>query len=569
MKSLKLVAVALIAVSCTTVPDDTFGRFKMASGLGEECGRLVKKIPSTADEIWPQEVRTKVESAFNSCLNSYLLTETHSTSLEFFQGAFKAIGIDAKIDTVKNNSHLVAQVNSPQAHAPSVLLINPTDLYNGQLINTGSQQKSMWGQKRSDVKSIGILQLFSMAYALKQQKSLDKNLVFVSTETGEIDNALTNVKNAQVILNEGGYGFATPSKTVFLIGSEQKGGAWLKIRHENAARLLSHLDQLMAVFLPHDPQDFKEPGKCRLVTFNTEQPKINSIPYKVDIELSCKGVTDLMIGQAFAHRDVSFLGKNIEGNYFISLEISHPGDYKLGELSALQVAAQGLQKLSIIPYRDWSFEEPTFYKHVRTPASVAFAKNVKTVLPSSSPWSNILWELDSEGEWSQALSELPADKKNGVEKLFRTSCHWTGFEVNNGGAEAFVDCRLAQSKNSGDSNNQADSFIKYLKGKAKDPTLSIELVRGWNYSSSETNGSTFEIMKKEILKQYPKATISPWMAPVSLSLETMSKKIPSYGFYPLVQNEFIDGEGSASFPMDQMYSANQIYTGTVAHLLKN
>lgn len=464
----------------------------------------------------------------------------------------------------------MAHVNSNNPEAPSILLINPTDLYNSQLMTTSSQQKSIWGQKRSDVKSVGIMQLFAMAYALKEQKHLDKNLVFIATETGEIEDAFANIKNAQVILNEGGYSFSQQNKTVFLIGSEQKGGAWLKIRHENAGRLLSHLDQLMAVFLPHEPQDFKGSGNCRLSTFSTEQPKMNSIPYKVDIEIQCKGVSDLTVGQAFAHRDVSFLGKNVDGNYFISLEISHPEDHKLGELSALQVAAQGLQKLSIIPYRDWSFEEPTFYKHVRTPASVSFAKTVKNVLPSSSPWSNILWELDSAGEWSQALSHLSPDKKNGVEKLFRTSCHWTGFEVTSAGAEAFVDCRLVHTgMNTSGSTPQAENFIKYLKNKSKDPGLAIDLVRGWNYSSSDTDNPAFEVMKQEILKQYPKATISSWMAPVSLSVETMSRKIPIYGFFPLIHSGFIDGDGSSSFPQDQMYSANQIYTSTVARMLKN
>lgn len=569
MRLISVLIALMSLISCSTVPDDTFGRFQMASTKGEDCGRLIKNIPSASDEVWSLDDKQKIETVFSSCLKNYLLSETHSTSLQFFQGAFKAMGMESRIETVNNNSHLIAEVAAVQHEAASVLMINPTDLYNSQLVSSSSQQKSIWGQKRQDVKAIGLLQLFAMAYAHKHKNKLNKNLVFISTETGQVDSALANVKNAEIILNEGGFGFEKQNKTVFLIGSEQKGGAWLKVKHENPGRLLSHLDQLMAVFLPHEPQDFKEPGKCRLTSFTTEEQKINSIPYKVDIELNCKGVSDLIVGQAFAHRDVSFMGKNIDGTYFISLEVSHPEDHKLGELSALQVAAQGLQKLSIIPYRDWSFEEPKFYKHARTPASVAFAKTVKNVLPSSSPWSNLLWELDSSGEWSQTFSQMATDKKNGVEKLFRTSCHWTGLTVNGSGAEAFVDCRLVHTGLNAENSSapQADNFVKYLKSQAKDPHLSIELMRGWNYSASDTTHPAFEIIKQEVLKVHPKASVSPWMAPVSLSLESVTQKVPSYGFYPLVQSDFIDGDNTASFPLDQMFSANQIYSNTVSRLI--
>ena len=126
----------------------------------------------------------------------------------------------------------------------------------------------------------------------------------------------------------------------------------------------------------------------------------------------------------------------------MSLELSYPKENHLGKISALQVAAQGLQKLSIIPYRDWSFEEPAFYKHVRTPASVSFVKTVKDVYPQHSEWGDLLWELDGSGEWSQVRRDITPDKRDGPEKLFRTACHWTSFEFKTTGAEASIDCRL-------------------------------------------------------------------------------------------------------------------------------
>ena len=80
-------------------------------------------------------------------------------------------------------------------------------------------------------------------------------------------------------------------------------------------------------------------------------------------------------------------------------------------ISALQVAAQGLQKLSIIPFRDWSFEEPGFYKHQRTPASADFAKKLKEVYSTQSAWGDLLWEFSARKEWSSMKTYMPKDKK--------------------------------------------------------------------------------------------------------------------------------------------------------------
>jgi hypothetical protein len=568
----RLLAIACLLTSCSQIEkkEDGFSRFQAASSSGKGCGKALTNLPKQDGPTWSESSRSQVEAAFNLCLDEYSQIETHASSLEFLKSVFQRLNISIKEASDKKSSRVIAYVNAKEKTAESILMVHTTELVNGQMVARDGKSDYMWGQQKMDIKSVGMMQMMALVFAQKSTKPFKKNLVFVATEDGQFKDALALFPKAEVILNEGGTGFAKQNKEVFLIGAEQKGGAWLKIKHKNPSRLLSHLDQLMAVFLPHDPQDFKDPGKCRLTSFTTHDQKINSIPYKIDLELNCKGLSELVVGKAFAHQDVSFLGKRTENNYFISLETNlGSGNNTLGRLSALQVAAEGLQKLSVIPYRDWSFEEPKFYSHVRTPASADFVKTVKEVYPSASPWGDLLWELDSAGEWSQVKNDLTPDKRDGPEKMFRTSCHWTGFDVHSGGAEAYVDCRLVHTGFvKGNTQPQAELFIKQLKEQAKDAQLSIEVVKGWDYVASDSKSEAVKIMRQEIQKEFPKASTSTWLAPASMALENPDKKkIPSYGFNPVIREDFLDINPSEhSFPAQQVFSANRIYSGTVSRL---
>ncbi len=565
MKLLKL-SLMLVAVSCATdiVKKDGFDRFQTASSAGNECGRLLRKLPKQEGTTWSESSRQSVEFAFSACLRTYSSTDTHASSLEFFKAALKEMGLKYEEVGLVNSARVIAYFDkSPQK--PSVLIVHSTDVANSQLVGLEDHAaSSMWGQQKNDVKSIGAMQLMALAFANKSKSPSNKNLVFLATENGQIKEALKMFPSVQMVLNEGGYGFNKQNKDVFLIGAEQKGGAWLKFKHKSATRLLSHLDQLMAVFLPHDPQDFKDPGKCQIKSFHTVEQTINTIPYKVDLELRCKELSEMIIGKAFVHQDVSILGKRDGNTYTMSLELSFPKENTMGKISALQIAAQGLQKLSIIPFRDWSFEEPQFYKHMRTPASVNFVKTVKEVYPQQSVWGDLLWELDAAGEWSQVRQGMAADKRDGPEKMFRTSCHWTGFEASESSAEAFVDCRLIHTgfmKNINES--QAQVFLKQLVKKARDPNLQIEMIRGWDYSASDTQSPYVKIMKEEIHKEYPSSQTGTWMSPVSLVLDTEDKKLPTYGFYPVIKDDFLDTPQEKTFPQQQIFTANKIYSGTI------
>ena len=146
------------------------------------------------------------------------------------------------------------------------------------------------------------------------------------------------------------------------------------------------------------------------------------MPNRVDLVLKCKNIKTLNVGQAFSHSQIAIQGHESKGIYKFTLELAHPDENKYGQFSALQVAAQGLQRLSIIPFRDWSFEEPKFYSHQRTPASVNFVKAAKNVYPQQSDWGDLLWDLDSSKDWNSLSSSITPDRKNGPEKLFRTGC---------------------------------------------------------------------------------------------------------------------------------------------------
>lgn len=564
---LLILSLLLFAISCTSdiVKKDGFDRFQTASSSGSECGRLLKKLPKQKGTTWSDSSQQAVEFAFTACLRTYSSTDTHASSLEFFKAVFKEMGLKYEEVGLANSARVIAYFDK-NPKSPSVLIVHSTDLANSQLVGLeGHSASSMWGQQKNDVKSIGVMQLMALAFANKSKSPSNKNLVFLATENGQTKEALKMFPSVQMVLNEGGYGFSKQNKSVFLIGAEQKGGAWLKFKHKSATRLLSHLDQLMAVFLPHDPQDFKDPGKCQIKSFRTVEQTINTIPYKVELELRCKGLTEMVIGKAFVHQDVSILGKRDGNTYTVSLELTYPKENSMGRISALQVAAQGLQKLSIIPYRDWSFEEPQFYKHMRTPASVQFVKTVKDVYPQQSIWGDLLWELDASGEWSQVRQGMAADKRDGPEKMFRTSCHWTGFEANESSAEAFVDCRLIHTgfmKNI--SESQAQVFLKQLLTKARDPNLKIEMIRGWNYLASDTQSPYVKIMKEEIQKEYPTSQTGTWLSPVSTVVDTEeNKKLPTYGFYPVIKEDFLETPQEKAFPQQQIFTANKIYSGTI------
>ncbi len=563
-----IVIAALIIGGCVSSKKDGFTRFKEAASSGQSCGKLLKKLPVQKEsQTWSAAQQQSVEFAYTTCLTGYRDLASHASAIEFVKTVFEELGVQYKENTEKGSVSLVGSLE-PNSPKETVMMVHATDMINAQMIDQG-QKVPLWGQSNSNSRALGVLQMMAMAFAYKKKPEERKfNLALAVTEQGQWKGVANDFKKITIVLNEGGHAFSKQNKNMFLIGSEQKGGAWLRIRHKSPDRLLSHLDNLLAVFMPHEPRDFSGPGKCHLVTMNTSDQQINLVPNRVEMMIRCKGVSGSVVGQAFGHSNVSIHLRPESDMYKVSLEIAHPKENKYGQLSALQMAAQGLQKLSIIPFRDWSFEQPQFYGHQRTPASVNFVSKAKNVYPQQSDWEGLLWDLDESGEWSGVSANISPAKRDGPEKLFRTSCSWTGFHADQEGAEALVDCRLARSSGrlGALEDQDAKDFIAAIQKRAKDPSLQIEMIKGWNSITSESTHKFIDFAKEQIKKIYPSSETTTWMSPASTVVYSEKSKIPTYGFNPILREDILE-LNDKTITQDQIFTANQIYSGAISRLI--
>lgn len=565
------VILSIFIFGCTTSQNkDGFTRFQEAADAGRACGKLLKKLPMQKEsETWSLAQQQSVEFAYNSCFLGYRDLTSHMSAVEFVKTVFVELNVP-HFEKVEKGSALVVGSLDTKSEKESVIMVHATDMINAQMVNQGEKLNFLWGQSSVHSRSLGILQLMALAFAQKQNKeTLKYNLALVVTEQGQWNSVANDFKKINLVLNEGGHAFTKQNKNMFLLGSEQKGGAWLRLRHKSPPRLLSHLDNLLAVFMPHEPRDFSGPGKCHLVAFNTSDEKINVIPNRVELTLDCKRAKTPNLAHAFSHENVSVQSRTEGSIHKFTLEIAYPKENKYGQLSALQVAAQGLQKLAIIPFRDWSFEEPKFYGHQRTPASISFVKKAKSVYPQQSDWGSLLWELDESGEWSKVSAQISPEKKDGPEKLFRTTCSWSGFHSDQEGSEALVDCRLARSSSPAheSEDQEAQAFIKAINKRAKDPSLKIEMIKGWNSVSSANNHRFIDLAKQQIQKIYPTSETTTWMSPASTILHSNKNKIPTYGFNPILREDILE-TNDKFISADQVFTANQIYSGVISSLLK-
>lgn len=561
----------LSVVGCVSSQKDGYARFQEASQAGVACGKLLKKLPVQKETItWSVAQQQSVEFAYNTCLTGYKDLASHASSLEFMKTVLQQLDIPFREISEKGSVSLVGSLEG-FIDKETVLMVHATDMNNAQMIHQGDQVKSLWGQTSMSTRALGVLQMMALAFAQKSTEDVHKyNLALAVTEHGQWRGVVKDFSKINLVLNEGGHAFTKQNKNMFLIGSEQKGGAWLRVRHKSPHRLLSHLDSLLAVFMPHEPRDFSGPSKCQVVSFVTAEEKINVIPQRVDVTLSCTGAKALNLGQAFSHPHASIQGRAEGSLYTFTIEVVHPEENKYGQISALQLAAQGLQKLSIIPFRDWSFEEPKFYGHQRTPASIDFVKKAKNIYPQQSDWGGLLWELDEAGEWSAVASEITPDKKDGPEKLFRTTCSWTGFRADQDGAEALVDCRLARSgaRARTAEDQDASEFVRALQSRAKDPSLKIEMVKGWNSITSESSHRFVKFAREQIKKIYPSSETTTWMSPGATLVYSDKNQIPTYGFNPILRDDILE-MSEKSISADQIFTANQIYSGAVSQVINH
>ncbi len=598
----------------------------------DRCAEKILEIPDAAGASWSESSKAFVEAAFLNCLSSYVQIPTVNPSgdeelaAQYLKRVFDRLEIESQVLDVNGRTGLVAFVRpegvSPGQIKPSVILYHHTDVvpvFESQWLRPDlafsgaiephpgqpSGAKYLWGRGSLDMKSVGIMQLLTMAFANRQRGELKKTVAYLASPDEEVgalgakglineireDGDLRELTQAQVLLNEGGYGVVRNERPVFLIGTEEKGGAWLTLSHDNPKALFSHLDRLMALFDPGTGKGQLQAG-CELISMSTPGQQVNVVPAKAILSVTCppeKGRVDpIQLEKAFRESFATQTGLTIQAiqsapNVFeLSINLASTGHGSLGALSALQVAARGLQNIGVIPPRAPRFQTPAFYRYQRTPATNGLIAGLKEVYPITTRPGFLLRAADS-FSWIGGVDQFflkSTATQAYSERLFRTSCTWTGFEVSPRGANALVDCRLIHPGYVRERPSiHGDYFVSELRSLANDNTLSIELTNRWNYTASPHNGAVFAALSKAISDEAPGAIVAPWLTPTSSdstwfrapqTAQSSSRPIPSYGFFPVSAGDLIGTiHGSNErFPVDQAFKSSKIYTSAVMELIR-
>ncbi len=570
--------------------------------------------------VWDEAHLKEYDNAFKACLGEYIQIRTvnppgnEQAAVAFLKEAFETLEIPTREWTSEGRPGLVASLEAKAVNGkkPSVLLYHhtdvvpvfpeqwqdPKDTFSGAI-----HDDFLWGRGSLDMKSTGIMQMLSMAVIQVNDIEITKSIHFIAAADEEVGaigaisalkemqpgGALEDLMGAQVLLNEGGYGVSRNKKDVYLIGTEEKGGAWLKVRHADPLKLLQHIDGTFVLLEAHSRRASKSPFKvCHLDQFTTEGAQINVLPSKVKFYLGCP--ENLLAANGVEANLQSFLmgtlAKSLKANikiqkdrsgFEVHIELPSAAHGALEGSSALSIAAEGFQSLGILKQNARTLSKPSFYKYLKTPAVTDLIKNIFSVYHLPSWVARGLTSIP--GLQQLALKEL--GKAIFSERLFRTSCSWTGFSLNQGQAEALVDCRLLHTGfYPNPEESQAVQFVEELNKRARDENLKIEISKGWQYARSPIESDQYEIIRSELLKENPKAIVSNFLTPTGsdnawfrapVSAGSKMTPIACYGFLPTVLSEGLTGTIHGSnerFPVSQIRPSYKIYTNVVLKLAR-
>lgn len=627
------VAVLLISLSfnCLSIGDGQAAPVRKPAMFTTEneadhCAGLILDLAPTTEPTWSHASQPRLEDAFASCLASYIRIPTvnppgnEELAVVFLKRILDRLGFENKTLNLNGRSGLVAYLRAEGVTKPKkVLLYHHMDVMpvfsdlwaRSDLPFSGSIEafpgnpegpKYIWGRGALDMKSIGLMQLFAMAFVKINHIHLQKTLVLLASpdeERGALGakgmlhemlagGQLSDLTDADVLLNEGGYGVNRAGKSIVLIATEEKGGAWLRFSHSDVRTLLPLLNQELMLFENGESLGFQKEAKCRLVNFETPGQEPNLIPALAKLFISCEGVlTSANVEDAFrlpfrSRQDLQIhVNEPTAKNFSIVISLGTSGHGSLGALSALQVAARGLQNLSALPLANGKQKRPAYFQYYRTPAVEGFIEGLKQVYPITSKTGAMLRAADM-FSWIAGVEQFFLKQTAASvysERLFRSSCSWTGFTlVANKAPEAIVDCRLihtAMGKNA--PLLQANFFIEQIKQAAHDEKLSIALINGWNFTSSAGFASAFQAMENAVKREQPKAVVTPWLSPAGSdnarfrapqTVGAAVDAIPSFGFFPINAGELtstIHGNDER-FPMSEVFGGNKIYTSAVINL---
>lgn len=554
------------------------------------------------------------------------------------------MGENGDVKTRVNLIASIGPEGTVDAPTPSVLFMNHTDTVSfhadqwrqdtGQanLPFSGAEVQAdgeamVFGRGAIDMKDIGIAQMMAMVLAKYRNVPLKNQIHFLGVADEEANASgvqgmlaevkkggqLAELRGAKVAFNEGGFGIkgalGAGSEMQF-VGVEERGGAWLKLTEPSGDTdamfaALSTL-QLMPTYSTSTQLAIDKAyaathrWNCTVGGFNTPDAKVNVVPSIVEILMHCrKPLSQASLDRVFNFQtewqalkadfgcddgipEYTVRMASTGGDaYKITVATASSGHGSLGAISALDIAAWGLQKMRAI-YAVKKYPVPEFMRYQLSAAT----SQMLNAVAKSQTFTRGYFQPTNAGGW---LNKLPGPVKQslvgvvtgqaGVEKTFRTACTLTALtrKDRSGPLEALVDCRLINQRPfTPGSETHPQEFLRQVRSwftANKVFGVRAEVTTGWNFTSSPLTGAYFDALTRALKSQFPNASIAPLMIPggtdSSYFRDTslvqghdMGPGIPAYGFTPaMVGSKLVETfHGSDErFPVSQMAPAALTY----------
>jgi acetylornithine deacetylase/succinyl-diaminopimelate desuccinylase-like protein len=598
--------------------------------MAYECLNKVKYI--SGDEVEFKKDEPYIKEAFSVCLSQYIKIKTISPqgdeqkAVIYWSTIFENLNIPYKIYQTESivsgqgvgqaskrwnlvatiaangdNTYNWSKNNGRESiiitHHMDVVDANPEQWFRPELAFGGIIEKYkgreyVWGRGAFDMKGTGIAHFLSM-YLYRntiKKRTVDIHFLALADEEQGSSGAIGTLKlmgngkplfalsKARVLLNEGGGSIKdTPvkGKNLTAISVEQKGGAWLKLSRRNPLRVLKSLNKLGLLKVNRKKERkfrIDKKIKCSLVKISGPDPKVNVVTSKLTMSLDCtkenkykqtllNKVKDVIVK---GHDDVKFKISKDGSLIIINIATASSSHGSVGlSLSAMDILASSLYRLRIFDMKQ--VREPSFFKHKRTAATKEFVK--------------VLAKYNKKLKLFNRFSFIAFAKKTILKKIenefdidgiFKTNCRLTNFLYENDLTRAYVDCRLLHSAfKYKHKDNHAQNFIKrLLRKKFLQVDLKVELINGWNYTSSSFKSKDYLAIADTLTNEIPNAIVTPYLNPSgsdsawfrnpSVLGITDVKPIASYGVFPAVLTPDILSSLHGSnerFPTDQAVPA--------------
>ncbi len=599
----------------------------------DQCAAALKATMPLAAALppggaWGTDLSQAVDAAFKVCLGHYVRLQTINPPGDEILGAsylktiLEALGIPNQAYQTGTRWNIIATLSPANGGASydwqadpgrgSLILYHHMDVvpvipdqwkkpeltFSGEVLplpEAPDGEKFLWGRGALDMKAVGVFQLLTMTLLKARNEVLPLDVHFIAAADEEVNatgargllkemepgGKLAALRRVKVLINEGGYGVKRNGKDVFVIATEEKGGAWLSYKHKDPLALMRDLHT--GLDLLGSESSWKKQAKgakgCVLVDYGTPGLQVNVVPSRGELGLRCPdgaaspSADDVTKAFKWAYRDDEHVKVETTvptpGTYHVKIGLASSGHGSLGGLSALTVAASGLYGLGLLELEPWHPEKRVFFKYQRTPGIDEFVKTIGKLYHI--PAFAIDWAEQIKFVEQKFLMSIGGAIYS--ERLFRTACSWTSLYYHEGQlAEALSDCRLVHTgKVQPEPPDHAAYFLAEVKAAMNDPALDVSVQLGWNYTASQSGTPAYKALAAALKKEYPAALVSSFLAPTSSdsawfraphqSASTLGA-VPSYGFFPVILADDLTGSIHGSnerMPVAQIGTATRVY----------